>query len=74
MEKQIQKINIMIVIVYIVFILPYISQRSLLMFGNIFTRLILIGVIVFAGIYDPLLSILIAIAFIFTHIKYQKIE
>lgn len=74
MEKQIQKINIMIIIAYIIFVLPYISQKNLLIFGNIFLRLLFIGIIIIAAIYDTLLSILLAVAFLFTHIKYQKIN
>ena len=74
MEKQIQKINIMIIIVYIILVLPYISQKNLLIFGNVFLRVLFIGIIVLAGIYDTLLAILLAVAFLFTHIKYQKIN
>ena len=74
MEKQIKQINILILIVYIIFILPYIRQSYLIIFGNIFLRLLLIGIIIVAGLYDTLLSILLSIAFIFTHIKFQKIN
>lgn len=73
-EKQIKQINILILIVYILFILPYIRQSYLIIFGNIFLRLLIIGIIILAGIYDTLLSILLAIAFIFTHLKFQKIN
>ena len=74
MEKQIRQINILVLIVYIIFILPYIKQSYLLIFGNMFVRLILIGIIIIAGVYDTLISILLSIAFIFTHIKFQKIN
>ena len=74
MQKHIQKINILVLIVYIVFILPYISKPNLLIFGNMFMRLLFIGLIILAGVYDSLISILLSVAFIFTHIKYQEIS
>ena len=39
-----------------------------------FLRLVLIGIIIISAVYDTLLAILLSIAFIFTHIKYQKIN
>ena len=39
-----------------------------------FLRILFIGIIVVAGVYDTLISILLGVAFIFTHIKYQQIN
>ena len=73
-ENKLQVLNLAILIVYIVFVLPYMNHVLLKYFSNMYVRLIILLIIILLGIQDSLLSILLAIAFVLTHVKYQHIS
>jgi len=59
----------LIIILYNVIVLPRLDTNDLYRFNNVFVRALCIGLIVFVGYHDPLLSLLLSITFILTHIR-----
>ena len=72
-DSHLQLIYTGILIVYITVILPLMDTSLLTTFSNKFVRFILLLIIILVGIKDSLLSILLAIAFVSTHLRYQEL-
>jgi hypothetical protein len=73
-SKDIVNIVITLVLVlYNVILLPRLDINNLYRFNNVYIRALWIVSIVFVGYHDPLLSLLLSITFILTHIKYSNL-
>ncbi len=63
----------LVLILYNVIVLPKLDTNDLYRFNNVYIRALCIGLIVFVGYHDPLLSLLLSITFILTHIRYSNL-
>ena len=72
-NSYLQLVYTCILVIYIAFILPQMNTSFVDTFSNKFVRFILLLIIILVGIKDSLLSILLAIAFVSTHLRYQEL-
>jgi len=63
----------LIIILYNVIVLPKLDTNELYRFNNVYARALFITSIVFIGYHDALLSLLLSITFILTHIRYSNL-
>lgn len=74
LNRFLKNVLIFLIIVFIVYFLPKINETILHHFDNIAVRAFCIGVILYTGMDDPIIALLLSVCFVMMHTKLQELK
>ena len=74
LNRFLKNILIFLIIVFLVYFLPKINETMKNYFDNITVRAFCIGIILYTGLDDPIIALLLSVCFVMMHTKLQELK